>query len=64
MITRLAPREVISATIICRPRTGTRRIIAIQANETNQAKETSEIKLVAEEDHSVAETREEPSRPM
>ena len=56
MVTPLAQREVITATtIICRPRTGTRRMIATQADENMQAKEATEIKLLAEEDDSVAE---------
>ena len=59
MVTRLAPREVITAkTIIRRPRTGTLRMIPTQADEKMQANEATEIKLLAEEDDSVAEMTE------
>ena len=59
MVTILAPREIITATtIIRRPRTGTRRMTATQANEKMQAKKATEIKLLAEEDDSLAEMTE------
>ena len=42
MVTGLAPREVITATtIMCRPRTGTRRVIATKADEKMNAEEAT-----------------------
>ena len=54
MATRLAPREAISATIIRRLRTGTRRMIATQAHDKMQSNEATTIKRLADEDDVVA----------